>query len=207
MFYRTTFKKSSEWAILIVLSVFLISSCSTRPYKMKRAERLYRQGQIFLSQGEQEKARAKFEESIALSEMIGFKAGVAHNMNEMAIIHTSRGEHIKAREILTDTMAIYKELNMKPEVSKTINNIASTYARERNFDEVIRKYKELVEWDKEINNDLGVAITLYNMGLIYQNHLRQHQKAQKKYSDALEIFKRLGSKKYIRLVEENLATY
>jgi len=198
--------KYSKLIILFLICLFLITSCSTRPYRMKRAERLYRQGQIYLSKGNQEKAIAKFEESLSLSRMIEFKPGMAHNLNEMAIIHTTRGEYVKAREILSEALAVYKELNMEPEISKTLNNIALTYVRDRDFKEAINRYEELIEWDNKTNNDLGVAITQYNMALIYQNHLRQYEEARKKYSEALEILKMLGNKRYIQLVEENLAT-
>lgn len=202
----TIFIKNRKLLILFFLSLFLFTACSTRPYRMKRAERLYRQGQIYLSKGNQEKAIAKFEESLSLSRMIEFKPGIAHNLNEMAIIHTTRGEYVKAREILSEALAVYKDLNMGPEISKTLNNIASTYVRERDFKEAINRYEELIEWDQKQNNDLGVALSLYNIGVIYQNHLKQHQEAQKYYSEALKIFKRLGKEKYIQLLEKNIIT-
>ena len=198
-----------KWALLFVLLLFstvVFVSCSTRPYRMKRAKRLYRQGQLYLSKGNQEKAIKKFEESLSLSRDIGFKPGVAHNLNEMAIIKTIGGEHVKARELHTKAMDIYKELNMKPEVSKSLNNIAGTYVRERNFKEAIKQYEDLLNWDKETNNELGVAITLNNMGLIYQNYLRQRSEAKRKYSEALSILKTLGNREFIQMVEKNLAT-
>ena len=200
------FLNSSKMVIILWVSVFLVVSCSTRPYRMKRAKRLYRQGQLYLSKGNQEKAIKKFEESLSLSRDIGFKPGVAHNLNEMAIIKTIGGEHVKARELHTEAMDIYKQLNMKPEVSKSLNNIAGTYVRERNFKEAIKQYEDLLNWDKETNNELGVAITLNNMGLIYQNYLRQRSEAKRKYSEALSILKKLGNREFIQMVEKNLAT-
>ncbi|MBW2109095.1 MAG: tetratricopeptide repeat-containing protein, partial [Deltaproteobacteria bacterium] len=53
-----------------LLAFFLIIgmvSCSTRPYRLKRAETLYRQGQLYSSKGEFKKAYAKFEESLAVA--------------------------------------------------------------------------------------------------------------------------------------------
>jgi tetratricopeptide (TPR) repeat protein len=173
---------------------------------MKRAERLYRQGQSYLSQGERNKAAEKFEESLELSRMIAFKPGIAHNLNEMAIIHTTHGEFAKAREILSESLEIYKELDMAPEVSKTLNNIVVTYAKAGRFREALAKYEQLLDWDGETGNRLGQAITLNNMGLIYQNHLRDAEKAREKYTEALQIFQDLGENKYVRSVERNLGT-
>jgi tetratricopeptide (TPR) repeat protein len=192
--------------ILFLICLFLITSCSTRPYRMKRAERLYRQGQLYHQKGQLDKAIQKLEESLSLAEMIGFEAGVAHNLNEIALVHLTKRECSRSREMFSESLAIYEKLNMGPEISKTLNNIASTYLGERNFKGAIKKYEELIEWDKKQNNDLGVALSLYNIGVIYQNHLKQHQEAQKYYSEALKLFKKLGKEKYIRLLEQNIIT-
>lgn len=171
---------------------------------MKRAERFYRQGQIYLSKGNQQKAINKFEESLALSRMIEFKPGIAHNLNEIAIIHTTKGEYQKAREILSESLSIYKELDMTPEVSKTLNNIAITFVKAQKFNAAIERYGQLLEWDRKSGNELGVGITLNNMGLIYQNHLENIKKAREKFSEALTIFKQLGADRYTQSVEQNL---
>ena len=184
--------------------MIVLTSCSTRPYRMKRAERLYRQGQTYLSEGDQQKAITKFEESLSLSRIVEFKPGIAHNLNEIAIIHTTRGQYQKAGEILSESLSIYKELDMAPEVSKTLNNIAITYLKAGKFDGAIKQYNELLEWDRKSGNELGAGITLNNMGLIYQNHLGNMKKAREKYSEALTIFKQLGEDKYTQSIEQNL---
>jgi tetratricopeptide (TPR) repeat protein len=196
----------SKILIVTILVAFLSTACSVRPYRMKRAERLYRQGQSYLSQGERSKAAEKFEESLEISRMIAFRPGIAHNLNEMAIIHTTQGEFAKAREILSESLEIYKELDMAPEVSKTLNNIVVTYAKAGRFEEALAKYEELLDWDGETGNRLGQAITLNNMGLIYQNHLRDAEKAREKYTAALKIFEDLGQEEYANTVRKSLAS-
>ena len=201
---KIIFMNNSKLVILISISLLLITSCALRSFQIRRAELLYKKGQILLSKGKGEEAILKFEKSISLAREVEFKPGVAHNLNEMAIIHTSRGEYATARELLTEAIGIYKELNMEPEVSKSLNNIASICATEHDFQEAINQYEELIQWDKKTNNKLGVAISLYNMGVVYQNHLGRYEEAQEKYSQALEIFKKLGNKKYIQSVKRNM---
>ena len=191
---------------VLSLSVLLAAACSVRPYRMKRAERLYRQGQSYLSQGERSKAAEKFEESLALSRMIEYKPGIAHNLNEMAIIHTTQREFEKAREILSESLDIYKELDMAPEVSKTLNNIVVTYAKAGEFEAALTQYKALLAWDRHTGNTLGQAITLNNMGLIYQNHFQDTERAREKYLEALQLFEDLGKEEYITSVRKSLAT-
>ena len=103
---------------VLLVSLFLMTSCSPRSFQIRRAERLYKEGQTFSVKGKEEEAMVKFEKSLSLARKAGFSAGVAHNFNEMAIIHTSKGEYIRARELLTEALEIYRETHMTPEVSK-----------------------------------------------------------------------------------------
>lgn len=86
-----------------------------------------------------------------------------------------------------------------------MNNIAVIHCKESNFSEAISRYEELVQWDKDMNNRLGMGITLYNIGLIYENYIKKPDKTQKYYLQALEIFKELGNEKRIKIVEKNLS--
>ncbi len=190
--------------ILLCVSLFLITSCSRRFVQTRQAELLYKEGQILLSRGKDVKAILKFKKSLSLAREAGFKAGVAHNLNEMAIIYTSGGECARARGLLAEAVEIYKDLNMEPEVSKSLNNVALTYVRARDFKEAINQYDDLLEWDRKTSNDLGVGITLNNMGLIYDHHLGNREEAQRRYSEALSIFEKLGNERYIRSVERNM---
>jgi tetratricopeptide (TPR) repeat protein len=182
----------------VLLSIFLFSACSVRSVQIKRAEQRYKKGQYLVSKGEIDKAIVNFNKSIAMARGAGYMAGVAHNLNELAIIHTNRGEYEKAREMLTEMIQIYKDLDMKPEVSKSLSNMAVTYVREKKFQEAFKWFDELLEWDKETGNELGMGITLYNMALIYHQHLGMDEKATECLAKAMKIFKETGNEEYIQ---------
>ena len=176
-------------ALLVMVSAFFLSfACSPAPYRMKRAERLYRQGQIYHARGDQEKAIKKFEESIALSEMVDFKPGIANNLNEMAIIHTRNQAFAKARDLLHQCLDIYKELNMASEVSKTLNNIALSYEQEGDFPKAIATYEELLAWDKETDNHIGMGLTASRIGYLYSRKLNDKDKAHSKFMESIPYF-------------------
>jgi tetratricopeptide (TPR) repeat protein len=208
MMYRILIVTSRKTMIPTFVFLFLItSSCSSNFIHTRRSKILYQQGQDFLFQGAKDKAAIKFEESFIWAQKAGFKPGIAHNLNEMAIIHTSKGEFGTARKKLLRAVEIYKELGMRPEVSKALSNLAVTYVKSGEFAKAIVQYEKLLEWDRKIENHLGMGITLNNMGLIYENHLGKPKEAQKSYSRALKIFKDLGSKQYIQSVEKNMGLY
>ncbi len=188
--------------MLILLSVFLITSCSVRSVQIKKAEQRYKKGQMHLAKGNEEKAIVNFNKSIKIARSADYKEGVAHNLNELAIIHTTRGEYVEARELLTEMIKIYKDLNSEPEVSKAMNNMAMTYVREKKFQEAFKWFDDLMEWDKKTNNELGVGITFYNMALIYNQHLRNKEKAKECFFKALKIFKETGNEEYIERIKK-----
>ena len=59
-------------------------------------------------------------------------------------------------------------------------------------------------WDRRTENLLGVAISIHNMGRIYEQHLRQPQMARRSYLEALAIFTELGQETHIRSVKQSL---
>ena len=204
MTYRHSYFKINRLTVLICLSIFVMSSCSIRSVQIKRAEQRYKKGQYLVSKGELDKAIVNFEKSIKIARAAGFNEGVAHNLNELAIINTARGEYDKARENLNEALKIYKDLNMAPEVSKTLNNIAVTYTKQRKFQEALRGYEDLMEWDTKTGNQLGVGITLYNMAIIYHQHMGMNEMAKECLHKALTIFKETGDERYIEMIQEKI---
>jgi pentatricopeptide repeat protein len=93
---------------------------------------------------------------------------------------------------------------MKPEVSKSLNNMAVTYVREKRFQEAFKWFDELIKWDNKTGNELGVAITLYNMALIYHQHLGMDEKAEECLGKAMKIFKETGNEDYIQRIQKNM---
>jgi tetratricopeptide (TPR) repeat protein len=166
--------------ILLFLSIFAITACTTRSVQIKRAENRYEKGQYYASKGEVDKAIVNFEKSMRMARAIDFREGVAHNLNELAIIYSSRREYSKARERLSEALEIYKELNMA------------------------NWFEDLIEWDTNTGNRLGVGITLYNMALIYHQHLGMKDKATDCFGRALKIFRETGNEKYIQMIQKKV---
>ncbi len=197
---RITFR-SIVMALTVIQVAALIFGCAGE-YARKRAEHYYLQGQALVTRGETERAIKKFEKSIYLSEKTGYAAGIAHNLNELAIIHTQTGQFDTARSELSRALDIYRSLDMRPEVSKTINNMAQTYLREGRAEEALRHYETLIAWDEKTGNHLGIAIALWNMARIYDHHLNDRQKALEAYKRSIYLFKKTGNEHYLQGLQE-----
>ncbi len=192
--------------LTLALTVFFVmpTGCVSTAGKLRWAEQLYKNGQYLASKGKEEAAVEKFEKSLKLSREIGFSAGIAHNLNELAIYHASRKDYEKARALLFEAIAIYREEGMAPEVSKAMNNVANTYMREGKIGKTFEQYNELLDWDRQTGNLLGEAITLYNMGSLYERYIGDKKKASERYVIALDYFTQLDNVQYIKIVEQGL---
>jgi len=196
--------ENSFLVIYLMLSALLMSACMPHFIQEKRAEALYHDGQHLHDQGQYPQALEKFEASLDLAIKIGYKAGVAHNNNEMAIIYTAQSEFDKARNYLNKAVVMYKELNMNSEVSKALNNIAITHVSEGAYFKALQQYQELLEWDGQTGNDLGRGITFFNMGRILESNLGKPGEARNNYIQALKIFQSIGNQKYLKAVQKYL---
>jgi len=136
-----------------------------------------------------------------ISGIRSFLAGVAHNLNEIAIYQTNKSKFVEARKLLFEALDIYRGEDMVVEVSKTMNNLATTYLREGKWSRAMVRYEELLVWDRQTGNRLGEGITLYNMGLLNGKWLGKSRLAIQQLNDALVIFRELKAEKYIQAVE------
>ncbi len=178
--------------LVFLLALPLAAACAHTPHESSPARTLYQEGQSLLTQGRPVEALDRFRASLDLSREIGDRQGVAHNLNEIGILHTQRRELDAARDCFVEAELIYRGLDMSPEVSKSLNNRAMTYVLDRDFDAALGVYEELLEWDAATGNDLGRAITCTNLGHLYEVHLQQTGKALAAYERALALLTELG---------------
>ena len=184
--------RTSTLLLVFTFFSFVTAACTHTPPKPSPAQALYQEGQALLSQGKPKAARERFRASLARSRETGDRKGVAHNLNEIGILHTQRQAFDKARACFLEAEAIYRDLGMEAEVSKSLNNRAMSHVLERDFPAAVDLYEELLAWDEATGNRLGRAITLTNLGQLYEVHLEAPDKALAAYQRALALLTELG---------------
>ncbi len=188
----------------LALSAFLVTllcSCGIHAYRLRRAKQLYHQGQLLEDQGKTEDAYKKFQASLSLARKAHYRPGIAHNLNELAIIKTSKGQYEEARRLLREALKIYKELDMKPQVSKVLNNVAITYLRQGDIKDTLLTYQKLLKWDNSIGNKMGQLVVLYNTAQIYERYLNQPCNAKACYEKARLLAISLRRRKLAKTIE------
>ena len=72
------------------------------------------------------------------------------------------------------------------------------------YDEALEKYKQSMEIDKRIGNQLGIATALNNIAIILMNK-GEYDEALEKYRQSMEIKKKLGDQRGIAQTLHNIA--
>jgi tetratricopeptide (TPR) repeat protein len=200
-------KQPPIFSLCQIVALLFLASCAHAPEQTTRAQGLYHEGQAFLSEGRLEEAFTRFSESLALSREEHDPKGVAHNLNEIGILQTQRREFDAARACFLEAQAIYRDLDMAPEVSKSLNNLALTHVLDKAYAEAAAVYEKLLAWDVSTGNSLGEAITLTNLGHLYEVHLQQPGKALAAYERALILLTELGEEKRSALLQERVQRF
>lgn len=81
-------------------------------------------------------------------------------------------------------------------------NIYYTWGR---YEESVENYKQLLKYYSENGNEGNLAVTLNNLGIIYQKR-GEYEAALEKYNESLEIAEKLGNQKRYALIIRQIGT-
>ncbi|MBW8060807.1 MAG: tetratricopeptide repeat protein, partial [Solirubrobacterales bacterium] len=111
----------------------------------------------------------------------GNKQGIAISLNNIGRIYYNQGNPDKSLEYYLQSLEIRKEINDKQGIASSLNNIGVIYYNQGNpdkvypverdslFNKALEYYLQSLEIRKEINDKQGIAMSLNNIGSIYNN--------------------------------------
>ena len=140
-------------------------------------------GTIYDDQGDIAKALDYYHKGLNLYEEMGNKKGMALALNNIGYIYYNQADIKNALDYYNKSLKIRMEIGDKNGISNSYNNLGSVYKSLVNDSKYINKFElkdslnnraieyfyKSLEIRKEIGDNQGVAITLNNMGLIYNN--------------------------------------
>ena len=157
-----------------------------------RTQALSSLGLIALSQGGYEDARRYLEQSLALSEQMGFAERVATNLNDLGCVALAEGDYDGARSMHDQSMRISREINDTFGIACANHNLANVALNQGEFEVALElAAKGLTLW-RQLGDSDGIARSLLNSGLAAL-HLGNVAKAAKLLPEGLQAAKALGS--------------
>ncbi|MEZ4922177.1 MAG: tetratricopeptide repeat protein [Crocinitomicaceae bacterium] len=174
-------------------------------------------GLIYKDQGDDIKAIEYFSEGLKIFEEIGNKRGMANPLNNLGLVYMESGNCDKAIDYFNQSIQISEELGNIQRVGGTLNNIGLIYQNQgdsaymtgnkevgdKSYNKAIDYFAQSLKIKEEIDDKLGLTITLNNIGMIYYHQDKYTQALQ--YSEkALEIAKEISVPLEIQHAAETL---
>ena len=140
------------------------------------------------------KARALYEESIAVAELAGNKRNKAFALNLMAILVSDKGDYEAAQTFYEESMALWRELGHRSGIAYVLNNLANINDSRGEHNKAEQLFKQSLELFRELGDKEGIAMVLGNLGLvgIAQGY---YPKANKLLQESLVMRRELSDKR------------
>jgi non-specific serine/threonine protein kinase len=130
-----------------------------------RARALHGAGSLAQTQGEHERARARYEESLALWRDLGDRRGVAASLNSLGNVAIYQGDHGRARTCYEESLALFRGLGDKQAMADPIHNLGLLAYSEGDLEQARTLFEESLALSRELG-DKKIANTLHSLGMV-----------------------------------------
>ncbi|MCX6350626.1 MAG: tetratricopeptide repeat protein [Bacteroidetes bacterium] len=142
-------------------------------------------------------------QSLAMSEQIGFKKGISNAYNSKGTITLDKGDYLLALECHKKALKIRREIGDKKGIAGSYNNIGIVYRNLGNLPDALKYLFAALKIKEELGNKKDIATSFINIGVIYVD-LKNYPEALKIFFDALKIYKTLPGNNSIALCYGNI---
>jgi two-component system, NtrC family, sensor kinase len=140
-----------------------------------------------------DKAMDYAEQTLALSEQIGYKKGMGNAYNSMGSINCNKGDYLPALEFHKKALKIREEIGDKKGIAGSYNNIGLSYMYQGNYPEALKYYFAALKISEEIGFKQFSANIYNNIGMFYDDQ-GNYPEALKNHFASLKIKEEIGDK-------------
>ena len=132
-----------------------------------------------------------YEAGLALAQKTDNHSSAADYHINLGVAHFHHGDVEEALFHYLHAHDIYVKLNEKEKLAKVLNNVAIIYRSQNKFDRAEEIYKEAFQIKKEMDDSLGMAVSLQNLGAVL-NMLEKPSLAIESMEGAIALYRNLG---------------
>jgi tetratricopeptide (TPR) repeat protein len=137
-----------------------------------RGAALGQTGKLLFHVGDYDTALRYLQQSLAIRQQIGDKAGEGTTLNNISQIYDAQGDYDTALRYLQQSLAIFQQIGDKAGEGATLNNISQIFKAQGDYDTALRYLQQSLAICQQIGDKAGLCATLFNMGHI---HLQNEQ--------------------------------
>ncbi|MBL8259044.1 MAG: tetratricopeptide repeat protein, partial [Candidatus Competibacteraceae bacterium] len=158
-----------------------------------RAAALNQSGKICVGVGQYDEAKPFLEESLAIRQAIGDRAGEGMTLNNLSQIYDARGDYETALPYLEEALAICQAIGDRADEGATLTNLSTIYQARGDYDTALRYLEESLAIQRALGRRVGEGATLTNLSQIYDAR-GDYDTALRYLNEALAIQRVIGDR-------------
>jgi signal transduction histidine kinase len=143
-------------------------------------------------------------QSLSLSEQLGYKTGIGNAYNNLGSIFLSKPDYLASLEFYKKALKIREEAGNKKGIAYSYYNIAYVYRQLDNIPEALKNFFASLKIFEELGNKKDIANSYNSIGVIYHDQ-SNYPEALKNYFASLKIREEIGDKIGIAYCYNNIA--
>jgi non-specific serine/threonine protein kinase len=163
-----------------------------------RAKALDGLGWIAEPQGDYERARVAYEESLELYRRSNDKIGVANALGDLGSLALDRGDYEQATSLLEESLTLHRELGSKEEVVGVLNGLGVLASAKGDQEQSMSFFSEALALSRGTGNVGRNAVSLGNLGITMLVHGDTEQ-ATVLLEESLGLFQAIGDNSNIAI--------
>lgn len=151
-----------------------------------------------------QEALRSYQDSLAIKQRLGLKAGAAASLEAMATLQNATGRSNEALKNYNDALKISREIGDKSRTGNVLIDIGSYYVDHGRTNQALSLFKESLQIQIDLGNEQNRALVLSNIGNIYLGR-GEFQEAHTYFEQALQIREKFKDPQDLAETLHNLA--
>jgi predicted ATPase/DNA-binding CsgD family transcriptional regulator/Flp pilus assembly protein TadD len=156
-----------------------------------RAKALDGLGWIAEPQGDYERARLAYEESLGLYREAGDRRGVANALGDLGSLALDRGDYERATSLLEESLALYRELGESEGIIGILDSLGVLASARGDSERSAVYFREALVLSRGTGNVRRTAVSMGNFGITTLVHGDPEQ-ATALLEESLDLFRQIG---------------
>ncbi|HMQ30363.1 MAG TPA: tetratricopeptide repeat protein [Chloroflexaceae bacterium] len=154
---------------------------------------LHGAGNLALNLGENGRARAHYEESLAVTRELGLPRAVANSLLNLSVVTLRQGDLGEAIALQEQALAIHREQDNAIGVALALHNLATMLDEQGNYERAAVCAEESLAHYGELGDSRGVAWALHDLAMLARRR-GAHTQARNLLEACRAVYVRLGAR-------------
>ncbi|MFO7167739.1 MAG: tetratricopeptide repeat protein [Chloroflexota bacterium] len=164
---------------------------------------LHGAGNLALNLGEYERAKACYQESLAITQQLQRPHGIANSLLNLSLVTLYQGDLDRAIALQQEALAIHQAAGNRVGIALALHNLATMVMQQGDYDRATELAEESLARYRDLGDSRGTALATHDLALLAQRR-RAYDRARALLEECRAMFDRLGAKNNLACVLNDL---